>query len=64
MATKHRDIRAARKARELARWMGHGTPLPASDEADEAGDDWAEAPPVTDNRKAAAPIDRRSDSPP
>jgi hypothetical protein len=44
---RNRDIRAERKAKELARAFGHGTPLPSSDEPEEpVGEDWHYTEPV------------------
>lgn len=55
MSTRRRDIRAERLAKQLARWMGHGTPLPCDDAAEH--EPWHDGEPPADRRIPVGPLD-------
>jgi len=63
--SRRQRLRAANDKRatalDLARLVGHGTPLPSSDEPEEpVGEDWNEAPDETDHRTQIGPLDCRN----
>lgn len=56
MKHSRRDIRTERRAKELARWMGHGTPMPDDDAGPAPGDAWWDEMPA-DQRTPVGPLD-------
>lgn len=61
MSARRRDIRAERRAKELARHMGHGTPMPGDDAGPAPGDAWWEETPA-DQRTPVGPLDCGADA--